>query len=336
MRAEDNALLRARSLPWHHAVVPYYFFTHVCLALEKVGFFELLASDATLGIKELAARLGVNENMLRHCVEFLWSVSDVVERNGDRVSLADKDLSEKLWILAAYKPVFDGLDELLAGEKKYGVDVARDGYYLQKAADTFSGDAVGRALRLIQDEPGATLVDLGCGSASSLIAYRKAGGRRGIGIDVDPVIVREARNRIAAAGARDAITILENDVLNIMDWKREIPGGNTTVFLASTVLHEFLRDGREPLVRFLADMKAAFPRSRFLVVEFDAASFEEIREEQDSARRFRAATYALWHPLTNQGLPQPRRVWEEMFEEAGWKVAGETRAKYDLVIYDIR
>src|SRR5205085_2430954 len=60
--------------------------------------------------------------------------------------------------------------------------------------------------------------DLGCGDAVMLItAVKKFGAKRGVGVDIDPKMVKIAKEKAAEAGVADKIAIRQGDVLKVDD-----------------------------------------------------------------------------------------------------------------------
>ena len=57
----------------------------------------------------------------------------------------------------------------------------------------------------------------GCGDARITIAAVKAGAKKGVGIDIDPDLVAQARANVKAAGLQDRIEIRLGDALDIKD-----------------------------------------------------------------------------------------------------------------------
>ncbi|MDO8676413.1 MAG: hypothetical protein Q7K16_02050 [Candidatus Azambacteria bacterium] len=321
-------------ISWYRSITHQYFFTQVCLALEEIGFFNECFCRDSVSINEFAKTRDVSLLFLKTCVDFLWSTTDILESDGDIVRLKNKNFPKSLWGLLAYKPVFDNLAEMLKKEKKYGRDVFRDGYYLQKASVLLSGDAVHLALAALKKEKSGQLVDFGCGAAHSLIDYcRHDSSRTSLGIDTNSDIARAARKNVEEAGLRDRVVIVESDALDFSKWQPFIREEQPQYFLASTMLHEFLRDGEEFVINFLAKIKSDFPDSQFFIIEFDALPFEKIKTEADMERKLFAAMYELWHPLTNQGMPQPREVWEKIIKKSGWKIKNISRANMNVLIY---
>jgi len=56
--------------------------------------------------------------------------------------------------------------------------------------------------------------DLGCGDGKIVIAAAKRFGARGVGVDIDPVRVREAKAAAIAAGVEDKVTILQGNIFD--------------------------------------------------------------------------------------------------------------------------
>ena len=60
--------------------------------------------------------------------------------------------------------------------------------------------------------PGDVVYDLGCGEGEIVIAAAKLYGARGVGVDLDPERIRNARANAASAGVTDRVTFIEQDL----------------------------------------------------------------------------------------------------------------------------
>jgi SAM-dependent methyltransferase len=60
--------------------------------------------------------------------------------------------------------------------------------------------------------PGDVVYDLGCGEGEILIAAAARYGARGVGVDLDPERIRNARLNAAEAGVIDRVTFIEQDL----------------------------------------------------------------------------------------------------------------------------
>jgi len=73
-------------------------------------------------------------------------------------------------------------------------------------------------LEAVEDliQPGAQVLDLGCGSGILSIAAAKLGAHHVLGLDIDPVAVDVARENVAGSGVADRITIEQGSLENII------------------------------------------------------------------------------------------------------------------------
>ena len=62
--------------------------------------------------------------------------------------------------------------------------------------------------------PGDVVYDLGCGDGRIVVAAASRYGARGVGVDLDPDRIREARENAARAGVTDRVTFLTQDLFS--------------------------------------------------------------------------------------------------------------------------
>ena len=75
-------------------------------------------------------------------------------------------------------------------------------------------DVVLRMLKLAQVRQGDVVYDLGCGDGRIVIAAARTFGARGVGVDIDPVRIEEARRNAREAGVEHLVTFRLQDALN--------------------------------------------------------------------------------------------------------------------------
>jgi ribosomal protein L11 methylase PrmA len=76
-----------------------------------------------------------------------------------------------------------------------------------------------------------TVYDLGCGDGRIVIAAAKTFGARGVGVDLDPVRIQEARENARKAGVTSLVRFEQNDF-----FQADIrPASVVTLFLLSSV-----------------------------------------------------------------------------------------------------
>jgi cyclopropane fatty-acyl-phospholipid synthase-like methyltransferase len=73
-------------------------------------------------------------------------------------------------------------------------------------------EVVSAMLKLANVTAKDVVYDLGCGDGMIVTAAAKEFGARAVGIDIDPVRVKEANERVAKAGVTDKVKILNEDL----------------------------------------------------------------------------------------------------------------------------
>jgi ubiquinone/menaquinone biosynthesis C-methylase UbiE len=91
--------------------------------------------------------------------------------------------------------------------------------------------AVQMMLKLADVKKSDIVYDLGCGDGRIVIAAAKVYGARGVGIDIDPRLIRESRNNAKKGGVENLVRFEENDL-----FKADIHEATVvTLFLLSTI-----------------------------------------------------------------------------------------------------
>jgi predicted RNA methylase len=92
-------------------------------------------------------------------------------------------------------------------------------------------EAVQEMLKLAGVKSSDVVYDLGCGDGRIVIAAAKSFGAHGVGIDIDPQRIREAKENARKAGVEGLVRFEENDL-----FKADIHEATVvTLFLLSTV-----------------------------------------------------------------------------------------------------
>ena len=74
-------------------------------------------------------------------------------------------------------------------------------------------DVISRMLQFGQVGPSDVVYDLGCGDGRIVIAAAEAYGARGVGVDIDPQRIDEARRNARAAGVEHLVSFRVQDAL---------------------------------------------------------------------------------------------------------------------------
>jgi ubiquinone/menaquinone biosynthesis C-methylase UbiE len=79
---------------------------------------------------------------------------------------------------------------------------------------------VERMLKMADLKKGDLVYDLGCGDGRIVVIAAKKYGVRGVGIDIDPERVREARAAVKHAGVEQLVEIRQGDALKVDDLEK--------------------------------------------------------------------------------------------------------------------
>jgi SAM-dependent methyltransferase len=105
--------------------------------------------------------------------------------------------------------------------------------------------------------------DLGCGDGRIVIAAAKSYGARGVGIDIDPALIREARKKASQAGVENHVEFREQDLFQ-------------SDFSEATVVTLFLLPAVNK--RLLPQLQALKPGTRIVSNTFEIGDWKPARE----------------------------------------------------------
>lgn len=147
-----------------------------------------------------------------------------------------------------------------------------------------TGTAVKAMLRLAKVKSTDIVYDLGCGDGRIVIAAAKDYGARGVGIDIDPQLVREAKEGAFRAGVADRVEFREQDLF-ISD------------FRDATVVTLFLLPALNQRLR--PQLEALKPGTRIISNTFEIAGWKPaksivVKDDADDAYYFGSRRLYLW------------------------------------------
>jgi protein-L-isoaspartate O-methyltransferase len=146
---------------------------------------------------------------------------------------------------------------------------------------------VDEMLRLAAVKPGDVVYDLGCGDGRIVVTAAQRFGVRGVGIDIDPERVAEARENVRSAGLDGRVEIRQQDLF-------------TTDFREATVVTIYLLPGVNLRLRprLLEQLR---PGARIVSHAFDMDDWRP-----DRTVTVGASTVYLW-TVPERGAPLPLR-----------------------------
>nr|WP_240979961.1 class I SAM-dependent methyltransferase [Streptomyces sp. HNM0574] len=160
------------------------------------------------------------------------------------------------------------------------------------------------------------VADIGCGNAHFLITLHDQLGCSGLGVDISPEAVEEARREIDAAGKSAHIDTVVADGSDISSIQ-----GLEDVDLAVTFffLHEVYEKGFDALVDYLRQLAARLPAGAHVLTAEVTATPSSTRTDDVFGPEF-----ALVHSVMGQYLLD-EDGWRRAFTEAGLTVKAMVR-----------
>lgn len=334
------------SSPHAATLIHNYTVAHIVHSLIEVNAFEKIKNSMPIGItlSELSIQCDVYDRVLGGILDYL-SLSDTILFKNDNLYklkpgsewLFDISLRyEMLLALGAYQSILSNLTESLTREKKYGADFIRDGKKLATASFGVTKENYPFVIEELERLGVKRVADLGCGAAEVLISFcRMNPNLTGIGIDIDPSALEEAKRRVEIAGLSNRIKLVQGDITKPHEWYDLVKDFNIQAFTCIGVLHEFLRDGNDYVANIMAGIKNAFPGAYFFLGEFDAQT-----DNSYLSKGIEEKTKDLWyqhiiHPLSMQGLPISREAWTQLFDGVGIKRINVKKFFLDQFVFQL-
>jgi ubiquinone/menaquinone biosynthesis C-methylase UbiE len=169
------------------------------------------------------------------------------------------------------------------------------------------------------------ILDLGCGTGGFLIQWAHLTGAGGAGVDMSEPALAQARVNAKQYGVGDRLSFhygeVGKDALPITHDVVEKIDAVTAMFM----LHEFGRAGDSAIVRVLAALKAQFAGKLLVALEMQPVDVLALNGRPPPAMD--ALDYHFIHPLSRQGEPRPKDVWQTIYEQAGMKLVRVRRPK---------
>ncbi|MFI9340268.1 SAM-dependent methyltransferase [Streptomyces sp. NPDC052773] len=286
-------------------------------ALDMTGSLTRLAEQG-LTVEEAGANRFLSEGVFRYL-----SQRGVLRTDGDRYHLTElgrslyEDRGYLVWLAGGYSEPLRRFGDLLTGTATYREDVLRDGKWVAVGSALLGKqDVQPEVVKLLGGLEFDRVADIGCGNAHFLITLHDQLGCEGLGIDISPEAVAEARREVEAAGKSGVIDVIEADGSDIAS----IPGlEDVQLAITFFFLHEVYEKGFDALVDYLRALADRLPAgAHVLAAEVTAAPSSTATDDVFGPE------FALVHAVMGQYLLD-EEGWARAFTEAGLTVKGLVR-----------
>lgn len=285
---------------------------HAVFALADTGVLANLRAGRRLPADGLLD--GVVERMGEGFLTYLTMRGVVERRDGGyfltrkgELLTGDVALARLGIYLEAYGPVMSRMSELLTGRATYGSDVERRGGPLGRhCATLFSVFHTPVLVRAMRGRGVRTVLDVGCGGGSLLVDACLADAElTGVGLDISPDAVEEARRLAERAGVADRVEFVVGDAFAPHTWPAAARAADGMCVVSA--LHELFRDGEQAVVDALDAYRATLPDAKIVLVGEPEIRCDATDNDDD---------FFLIHLLTGQGMPRERAEWFRVFDKS--------------------
>lgn len=308
---------------WREQIRNGYIRLHLLFALEETKVFDALrraGGEGRIGA-ELANECKLEPELLEGALDYLAFSDVVLSKTDGRYALTEQGMEwlgqdatlNMTYMMAAYAPQLEQLVPALRGEKRYGRDFVRSGALLAFASWRGARGCYPWIVQEMRSLGVSAVADLGCGAGGLLIDFCKLDTNlRGVGVDIDPDAVEEARHNVREHGLADRIRIVQGDLARPDTFAGEL--GTVQAFNALGVVHELLRDGEEGAAQMFRQMKTLFPDRYFFLGEFNRVLDEDWAHVAPPDRMKKLHYQHIMHPMSFQGAPMSRHRWLALLE----------------------
>lgn len=284
-------------------------------ALDMAGLLPSLAADGVSG--ERFDELERDEaQLLRAALDYLRQRGLVIEEGGayrlsEHGRAVGEDIGYLTWLVGGYGEPLNRVAEFVAEGKRYGVDCVRNVHWLANGTAKLAGkDVVPHVLELLEQVEFGSVLDIGCGNGRFLLRVCEQFGVRGVGLDISPDAVAEARKVAATAAAGDRVEF----TLGRAEALEEITVlGETDLVVTFFLLHEILASGRDVLVEWFGDLSARLPAHAHLLAG------EVQPPVADGSQQPFTPEFTFVHALMRQRLFSAEE-WRSALEDGGFTV----------------
>ncbi len=250
-------------------LVEAYQLANAVAALHDLDLFECMQRPATA--KELAARCGMDANLLRGVLEYVAARTDLIRKTKGKF-LATRNYAEKSrFLLDLYVGAY-GRNAVRLSELLHKPALAQESIDRVRHARAFAavdGPPIGLLPGLIIELGLNRLLDLGCGPAGLLLEVA-ARDREfvGWGLEKNHAMCKVARARIRRAGVGRRIKLLQGDCTELSSTLPEDVQKQVGAVTACNVANEMFALGDSQMIKWLQDLREIFPGRVLLLVDY--------------------------------------------------------------------
>ena len=326
-RQSNSSFIGNDLISWSQGIRNGYVRSYIIFALHETGVFDVMKEKKNLSVMEISKKCNLNSTLLKGVMNFLYHSDEIIIKKDNKFSLSQKGedwlftdqvLAMSFGAVGAYSCILTELVPALKNEKKYGIDFVRKGDLIAKGSYYTGRKNYPWVLEKMKELGIKKVADLGCGSADVIINLCKSDENlSGIGIDISEDALLEAKARIEKNNLSSRINLAKGDLYKPETFADAVK--DVDAFNSIMVMHEFLRDGKDSVIKMFKSMKTSFKGKYFFLGEFDCLDDDEYQKMNYPERIHFLFYQHMIHPLTNQGLTT-KEEWLDIFSQANIEV----------------
>jgi SAM-dependent methyltransferase len=299
-------------------LVEAFHLSQAVAALHELGLLAALTTPRSAA--RLASKFKLDESILGGTLEYVASRTDLLRKtSAGRLVVTRNYTAAAQFFLDLYLGAYGGnaaqLKKILRHPARASKTVDRK-HHAQAFAKV-GRVSLGALPAIVRQLNFNNTLDLGCGNGELLLELgRQDSDFVGWGVDANPAMLKLARARVRAARLQSRIRFIAGDCRNPGAAIPKQVRSKTQSVTACHVANEMFRDGHERAVKWLKDLRQAFPARPLLISDYYG------RLGQKRNRRLEKERETLLHDfaqlISGQGIPPANaRQWRSIYAQAG-------------------
>ena len=298
-------------------LVEGFHLAHAVAALDGLGVLASLATPRRAG--DLAARHGLDREMLAGVLEYVAARTDLIRRSGQRFVATSRHAADSRFLLnlyvGAYGPNAERLADLLRHPSAASrvVDRARQA----RAFEAVGRPALGVLPSVIRQLGFDRVLDVGCGTGALLLELARADASfAGWGVDANPHMCATARAHIRAARLGKRLRVFQGDARALRTALPVAVRAGVRAVTACNLVNEMFTSGDAGAVAWLRGLRTLFPGHPLLIVDY----YGRLGRRRGSLEG-RTALHDYAQLISGQGVPPASAAgWGAVYRRAGCRL----------------
>jgi SAM-dependent methyltransferase len=299
-------------------LVEAFHLSQAVAALHELGLFAAVTKPRSAA--ELAAKFKLDESILRGTLEYVAGRTNLLRKTSAGRFAITRNYSVALqFFLDLYLGAYGGnatqLQKILRNPKLAAATVDRKRH--ARAFAHVGRASLGALPDIVRQLDFNNMLDLGCGNGELLLDLgRHDSAFVGWGVDANAAMLQLARDRARTAALGSRIRFIEGDCRNPKGAVSESIRLKVHSLTTCHVANEMFRDGPERAVKWLKELRRAFPGRPLLISDYYGRLGQQRRRRLEKERETLLHDFAQL--ISGQGIPPAdARQWRSIYAQAG-------------------